>query len=168
MERAWILIGMMGAGKTSVGRRLAELSEREFVDTDLLLQNRLGRTISQIFQVYGGPAFRDHETSVLRGLSAGPYVLATGGGIVVRPENFEIMRGIGRVIYLKATLQTLVERLEASKKKRPLLADEEWESRLEELLDIRMPHYQAADVSIEVDGLSVDEVARRVFEAVRA
>src|SRR5690349_9779443 len=108
MERCWILLGMMGAGKSAVGRALAELSGREFVDTDLLLQQRLGRPISQLFAVYGEDAFRDHETSILRSLEPLPVVLATGGGIVVREENWSELRRLGTTIYLRATPETII------------------------------------------------------------
>ena len=121
MERGWILLGMMGAGKSSIGRNLAEASHRPFLDTDLLLQNRLGRPVSQIFQVYGEATFRDHETSILRNLEPEPVVLATGGGIVLREENWTEMRRLGITVFLDAAFETLTERLARSKKKRPLL-----------------------------------------------
>src|SRR3954464_1775303 len=88
MERCWILVGMMGAGKTSLGRSLAGLSGREHLDTDHLLQRRLGRPIPQLFNIYGEATFRDHETSILKGLEPGPSVISTGGGIVLRPVNW--------------------------------------------------------------------------------
>src|SRR5450631_3409697 len=68
MERCWILVGMMGVGKSAVGRELAVRTGREFVDTDQMLQNRLGRPISQLFQIYGESAFRDHETAILKSI----------------------------------------------------------------------------------------------------
>src|SRR5437868_3400733 len=100
MERTWVLVGMMGAGKSAVGRALAGLAAREFVDTDQLLQNRFGRPVSQIFQHYGEETFRDHETNILRGLAPGRFVLSTGGGIVLREANWLEMRRLGVVIYL--------------------------------------------------------------------
>ena len=115
MERCWILLGMMGAGKSSVGRALAELSGREFVDTDILLQHRFGRPVHQIFEVYGEDAFRHHETSVLRSLEPSSIVLATGGGIVTRESNWSELGRLGATIYLNAGLSTLLSRLEASK-----------------------------------------------------
>src|SRR5690349_9612051 len=112
MERCWILVGMMGAGKSSVGRALAEASGRPFLDTDLMLQNRLGRPITQIFQVYGEETFRDHETSILRSLEPHPAIVSTGGGIVIREANWSEMKRLGLVIYLKARPETLISRLE--------------------------------------------------------
>jgi shikimate kinase len=166
MERCWILVGMMGAGKSSVGRALAELSGRSFQDTDLLLQNRLGRSIGQMFSRYGEEAFRDHETSLLRTLEPGGTVLATGGGIVCREDNWSELRRLGTTVYLHASPDTLVLRLGQSKKKRPLLETEQWEERVRTLLESRGPFYLRADMAVDVDGKSVDEVARAVLERV--
>jgi shikimate kinase len=171
MDGSWILLGMMGAGKSSIGRALADFSGREFLDTDLLLQSRLGRPIPQVFQVYGEATFRDHETSILRGLNPGACVLATGGGIVLREDNWDEMRRLGTTIFLDASLPTLVERLARSKKRRPLLQTEDWEARIESILTERLPLYRQADVTVSVDNLDIEEAARRVsdlLEAVRS
>jgi shikimate kinase len=165
MSRCWILLGMMGAGKSAVGRALAELSGREFMDTDLLLQHRLGRPVSQLFHVYGEDAFRDHETSILHSLEPCPAVLATGGGIVVREANWPEMRRLGLTIYLKATPEVLIERLSHSKKKRPLLQVEDWEGRLRRLLEQRTPLYEQADVTVCIDGSDIADAAERVHHA---
>jgi shikimate kinase len=164
MDHCWILIGMMGAGKSSVGRALAELSGREFLDTDLMLQNRLGRPIPQIFQVYGEDAFRDHETSILRSLQPTPAILSTGGGIVLREANWVEMRRLGLTIYLKAAPEILIARLEASKKKRPLLQVEEWPERVRELLERRAALYEKADVTVELDTEDVQTGARLILD----
>jgi shikimate kinase len=156
---------MMGSGKSSVGRRVAELTGRPFLDTDLLLQSKLGRSIPQIFALYGEDAFRAHETGILKSLEPDRNVLATGGGIVVREENWTHLRRLGVTIYLKGSLSTLVGRLESSKKKRPLLDDEQWEKRLEQLLAQRMPYYERADLIISVDTTSIDEAADQIRQA---
>ena len=165
MKGSWILLGMMGAGKSAVGRALSELADRPFIDTDQLLQSRLGRTIPQLFRIYGESTFREHETSLLRSLSPDPVVLATGGGIVIRPENFVELDRIGTTIYLQASPETLIERLQISKKKRPLLDTDDWETRLRDLLAVRLPLYEKANLVVSVDGLSVDEAAAKVHEA---
>lgn len=165
MDRTWILVGMMGAGKSSVGRALADLSGREFMDTDILLQHRFGRPVHQIFSVYGEEAFRHHETSVLRSLEPAQVVLATGGGIVVRPENWTELRRLGTTVYLNASVETLLARLEASKKKRPLLLAEEWPDRVRSLLGQRRQLYEQADIVIEVTEEDVKQLAERVYEA---
>lgn len=167
MERCWILIGMMGAGKSSVGRALAEKSGREFIDTDLLLQNRLGRPIPQIFQVYGEDAFRDHETSILKSLEPGPSILSTGGGIVTREANWAELQRLGITIYLKSKPETLIARLAVSKKKRPLLQVDEWETRLCDLLTRREPYYERADLVVELDLDDVQSAADRVLAKIQ-
>lgn len=168
MDRSWILLGMMGAGKSAVGRSLSVLSQREFMDTDQILQVRLGRPIPQLFRIYGETMFRDHETSLLQSLEPKPIVLATGGGIVIRPENFAEIRRLGISIYLRASAETLIDRLEVSKKKRPLLDTENWEGRLREILAARLPLYEQADVVVDVDGLSVEDAAQTVLDAIGA
>jgi shikimate kinase len=167
MNRSWILIGMMGAGKSSVGRALAELTERTFVDTDLILQQRLGRPINQIFQIYGEQAFRDHETSVIRALEPSPSVLSTGGGIVLREENWTEFRRLGLTIFLDAKIETLIRRLTVSKKKRPLLQVENWELQTENILASRLEMYRRADLTVNVDDIDLTNGAERVLAAIR-
>jgi shikimate kinase len=159
MERCWILLGMMGSGKTTVGRALAELSGREFVDTDQILQRKLGRPIMQLFELYGEDAFRAHETKVLRDLQPGPYVLSTGGGIIMREENWTELRRLGKTIYLDSPLAEILQRLEQSKKRRPLLQVEEWQERVRTLLDQRLPLYRRADFVFDMRGLDIDAAA---------
>jgi len=168
MDRCWILLGMMGAGKSSIGRALAEISGRQFIDTDQLLQQRLGRPIPQIFQIYGEETFRAHESNILKGLEPSPVVLATGGGIVTRSENWEELRRLGLTVFLDATPETLKDRLARSKKKRPLLQTEEWESRIDQLLLARMPLYLQADVRVEVDDVDLEDGAQKVWDAILA
>jgi len=167
MERTWILVGMMGAGKSSVGRLVAERAERDFNDTDSLLVHRLGRTIPQIFKLYGEQAFRDHETSVLRSLEPGSMVLATGGGTILRPENWDELRRLGTTVYLNASVDTLIGRLERTRYRRPLLLADDWEVRIAELLEQRQPFYRQADLSVVVDDMSSAETAEKVLEAVK-
>jgi len=155
---------MMGAGKSSVGRFLATETDRPFIDTDMLIQHRFGRPISQIFQLYGEDAFRDHETSVLKTLTREPSVISTGGGIVMRPENWDEMRRLGKVIYLKASLEVLLTRLESSKKKRPLLQAEDWVGRVEELLDARRALYEQADLVMDVGLADIESGGKRLVD----
>ncbi|MBX3117805.1 MAG: shikimate kinase [Fimbriimonadaceae bacterium] len=162
MARCWILIGMMGSGKSSVGRQLAEISGRPFEDTDMLLERRFGRTVSQIFKVYGEEAFRGHETSVLKSLTPQDCVLATGGGIVMRDANWDEMRRLGTVIYLRADLSRLTNRLEQSKRKRPLLMVEDWEGKLSDLIDQRAHLYEKADIVFDTEDSPVFEVAAKI------
>lgn len=160
---AWILVGMMGAGKSSVGRKLAELSDRPFVDTDFLIQERFLRPVAQIFRVYGEDAFRDHETSVLASLTDAPIVLSTGGGIVGREENWAHMRRIGRTIYLKSSPETLIGRLAESKKRRPLLETEDWQESVRQILARREPLYDRAEIHISLDEIAIEDAAQAIL-----
>src|SRR5436305_10342105 len=132
---------MMGAGKSAVGRSLARQSSRIHIDTDLLLQNRLGRPIPQLFQIYGEPAFRDHESSILRSLEPGENVISTGGGIVLRTTNWDELRRLGVTVFVEVEVEELIERLEQSKKKRPLLQSEHWRQRVRDLYAERRALY---------------------------
>ncbi len=160
---AWILIGMMGAGKSTIGHLLAEQTGREFVDIDRLIEKRLGRPISQFFQHYGEEAFRDHETSIIKTLASGPTVVATGGGAILRQENWDHFHSIGKLIYLRSEPAELIRRLQTSKKKRPLLNTENWEATLIALLESRKEQYEQADIIINVDDSQQDEIVERVL-----
>ncbi len=167
-DKAWILVGMMGAGKTTVGRILSERTGRVFRDVDRMLVNRLGRPIPQLFSIYGEETFREHETAILKSLEPEASIVSTGGGIVLRPVNWEIMRALGTVIYLKAPLEVLMERLAASKKKRPLLQVEDPEERVKSILEARTPLYEQADVIIELGDSDAEGGANLVMEAMEA
>ncbi|MBI5708427.1 MAG: shikimate kinase [Armatimonadetes bacterium] len=166
--RAWVLVGMMGAGKSTVGRQLAELSGRKFVDLDSLLQLRFGRPVHQIFSVYGEEAFRGHETSLLRSLEPEPIVLATGGGVVLREENWIEMRRLGLVLYLRTDVDTLKERLTQSKRRRPLLEVADWEARLAALVTQRSEFYERADGVLEIGERTLEETAQEAFALLTA
>lgn len=166
MDRCWILLGMMGAGKSSVGRALSELSGRPFEDTDQMLQRRFGRAIHQIFSIYGEDCFRQHENSVLRALEPSPIILATGGGIVVREENWVELRRLGITIYLKSSLESITNRLEHSKKVRPLLQAEDWRERVRTILESRSHLYERADLLVDLEGLNQTQAAEKVLQAV--
>lgn len=137
------------------------------MDTDLLLQHRFGRPIHQIFDVYGEEAFRLHETSVLRSIEPALAVLATGGGIITRPDNWTELRRIGTTIYLDASAETIIARLTVSKKKRPLLMADAWPEKVMGLLEQRRPLYEQADLRVVVDTDDVRSVAERVLNVVQ-
>lgn len=163
--RALVLVGMMGSGKSTVGKRLADSLGREHRDTDDLVRGRLCRSIEEIFARYGEPTFRQHETSILKGLEPGPYVLSTGGGIVLGEENWTEMRRLGTTLYLRVGLETLVARLTASKRKRPLLQTERWPERLASILEARRPLYEQADLVVDVDVEPIEVAIGRIREA---
>lgn len=163
MDRFWILVGMMASGKSTVGRELARLSQRRFLDTDTLIQTRFGRSVTSIFQVYGEDAFRDHESSVLRELQPEAAVLATGGGIVLRPQNWTELRRLGHIVFLDVEERILYDRLAHSKRKRPLLAHDDWEQRLRALIEARRPLYEQADLVFPLGTENAEVAASRLL-----
>jgi len=159
---------MMGAGKSTIGALLAERTGRDFVDTDKLIERRLGRSISQFFGYYGEEAFRDHETSIIKSIAAGPIVVATGGGAILRDENRDHLRSIGKLIYLQSEPEELIRRLKSSKKKRPLLSTENWESSLTSILECRKGRYEEADIIVTVDDSHQEAVVERIIKLLEA
>ncbi len=158
-----VLCGMMGVGKSSVGIRVAELTRRKWVDTDLLIENRHGR-ISDIFEYYGEARFRTLESELTAELSKETeLVISTGGGLVLKPENSEMLKRNGKIFFLRASFDELLLRVRADET-RPLLKDTgKTAERLGELLAERTPVYEhVADVIVDTDGKSVEEVAREV------
>jgi shikimate kinase len=157
------LIGMMGAGKSAVGRPLAEALGYRFLDADDALEQVAGRTIPEIFATDGEAGFRELETAVL-GQIAGWHslVVATGGGVVTRPENWGHMRQ-GVVVWLDAPAPLLLQRLRADSTPRPLLQTGDPGARLGELLAQRQPLYAQADLRVQQAGDSPAQVAQQVL-----
>lgn len=159
-----ILCGMMGCGKTTIGRRIEELTGCLRLDTDELIEQTHGK-ISDIFQTHGEGYFRDLETETLQSLlGKEEIILSTGGGIVLREQNVALLKKIGKVVFLRAEKQTLFERLQADTT-RPLLQTGALSERLDTLLEERTALYEnAAHVIIDVDNKSVDEIAKEILE----
>ena len=137
------LIGFMGCGKSSIGKKLSFQLKKPFTDLDSMVEVKEKRTINQIFEEDGEQSFRDMETSVLISMfdTKLSYVIATGGGLVMREKNRRIMKKQGIIIYLKASADTLYERLEGDEK-RPLLQTEDPKAKIEQLLNERGPIYE--------------------------
>ena len=163
--RAIVLIGFMGSGKSSAGRILARKTGWPRLDTDEMVAARFGRPIAEIFAEVGEEKFRDAETEALNGLAAGgPAVIVTGGGIVLRPGNVELLRRLGTVAHLQADEETLFRRV-SRRATRPLLQSENPRATLGELLRIRLPIYrQAADFQVDTSRLTHEEVAEAVIK----
>jgi shikimate kinase len=153
------LIGMMGAGKTTIGRGLARSLGREFLDLDHELEARCGVSIPTIFDIEGEAGFRRRETQVLQDITLRrDVVLATGGGAVVAPENQELLRARGIVLYLKAGSDELFRRV-AKDKNRPMLLTANPKARIVELLRQREPIYESlADFTVETSHGSINTV----------
>lgn len=157
------LIGPMAVGKTTIGKQLAKRLQLEFVDSDHEIEKRTGVSISLIFEVEGESGFRDREAKVIAELTArNGIVLATGGGVVLREANRKALRKNGIVVYLRASIESQLERTKSTKH-RPLLETDDRRAALESLMKIREPLYrQEADLIIDTDHLSAGRAARQI------
>lgn len=160
MEKSLILTGFMGAGKTSVARILSQSLGLRLVDLDQEIEARAGCTIAEIFEMQGEGRFRELETEALgEMIAAGGSVIATGGGVLTRPENLELMRG-AVVVNLDASFETLYKRIRGSERRRPLLRG--GEEKVRALFEARRPLYDAVKLRVDTEGLSAMETAARV------
>ncbi|MFV0476749.1 MAG: shikimate kinase AroK [Parahaliea sp.] len=155
------LVGPMGAGKSTIGKYLAQHLKLGFADTDTEIENRTGADIPWIFDVEGEEGFRDREQQVVDELTQwDKLVLATGGGVVLRADNRRVLGGRGFVVYLHATIDEQVRRTRRDNK-RPLLQNGDPEQVLRELMQVRDPLYRdIADLVIDTDGCSPRSVAQ--------
>lgn len=163
-DRAIVLVGLMGAGKTSVGRRLAEKLNIPFVDADHEIEVAAGKTIPEIFADHGEPYFREGERRViLRLLGDGAKVLATGGGAYMNDETRARIRDHGISVWLRADLPLLMKRV-LKRPGRPLLQNEDPEAVMRGLIEKRYPVYAEADVAVDSrdvqHGQMVNDVVR--------
>ena len=159
-----VLVGFMGSGKTSVGRRLARKLRAEFVDVDDRIERAAGKPIREIFSAEGEPSFREREKVALReALSVPGRVVATGGGAFLEEGNRALLSAYAPVVYLEARAETLLARLPGNSD-RPLLGGGDRGRVVRDLLDRRVPGYRKADHTVATDGLTVEEVADRVEE----
>jgi shikimate kinase len=156
------LVGMMGSGKSTVGEELARRRRVAFYDTDALIVERLGRSIAEVWDLHGEEGFRDIESNQVDRLAGQDAVVATGGGVVLRPSNVETMRGSGSVVWLRASVAELAARVGGGEG-RPLLAGGSVETRLSTVLDRRRDLYEkAAAVIVDTGGKTVGEVSEEV------
>lgn len=169
LTRPLVLVGLMGAGKTSVGKRLAQLLGVGFVDSDAEIERAAGMTIPEIFAHLGEPAFRDGERRVIaRLMTERPGVLATGGGAFIEPRTREAIRAGATSVWLRAELGLLWDRVR-DRPGRPLLQAPDPKAVLSDLLDRRYPIYAEADVVVDSRrGASHETMAREIVRAVRA
>jgi len=158
------LVGMMGAGKSSVGRPLAQALGYRFVDSDTVIEQAAGRSIDEIFAREGEAGFRELETAVLQRIAGWhSLVVATGGGVVTRPVNWGHMHQ-GVVVWLDAPESLLLRRLKADPTPRPLLAGADGAARLRALLAERRPLYGQADLTVVQGEEPPQRVAEKVLE----
>lgn len=163
------LVGPMGAGKTTIGRLLAEELGKQFHDSDQVVEERAGASISWIFDVEGEPGFRARERAAIEDLSAQDnIVLATGGGAVLAEQNRQNLRNRGFVVYLKATIAQQVERTRRDQK-RPLLKNtDDPKAKLTALMEIRDPLYrEVADLTVMTSRRSPRAVCNEILQQIR-
>ena len=159
-DRNLILIGYMGCGKSTIGMKSARAFEYRFTDTDALIEKKEGCTVSELFADKGEEYFRTQETETVKSLLCEPkgMIIATGGGLVMREENRDLLKKLGTVVYLKCKEEMLIQRLTGDRK-RPLLTGENPEEKIRSMLKLRGPVYEAAaDVILETDGKSFYEI----------
>ncbi len=170
MGKNIVLIGFMGSGKSTVGRRLARRLGYGYIDTDQMVESKTGKKVAEIFKEEGEAVFRALERQIVeKASSCGGRVIACGGGAVIDPENVLALKRNGALIYLKASQASLMKRLERGIEKRPLLKGEDVEARIRELLKQRIKIYEdVADEVVNTDGLSPAGVVEEIMRMVRS
>lgn len=164
-DKTIVLVGMMGAGKTCIGRRLAERLGARFIDADDEIETAAGCAIEDIFEVYGEQAFRDVERRVIARLLSGPaHVLATGGGAFMDEETRRRIRRNGVSVWLRADLDLLLGRV-ARRRDRPLLRNGNRRETIEALMRERYPIYAEADITVDSGKEVPETTVQRVMDA---
>ncbi len=167
-DRSVVLVGLMGAGKSTVGRRLAARLDLPFKDADAEIEAAAGMSVADIFAIHGEPYFREGEARVIcRLLQEGPAVLATGGGAFMNPDTRARIAAAGVSIWLKAELDVLMRRVR-KRATRPLLKNADPEARMRELMAVRQPVYALADLTIESRDIPHDRVVDDALNALHA
>ena len=159
-----VLVGFMGTGKTSVGIRLADMFEMEFVDTDNIIEEDSKMVISRIFSEMGEDHFRDLESKAVEKVcKLSRQVIATGGGVVIREQNIQNLRKTGMLFCLDATPEVIFQRT-SSFAHRPLLQVDNPIGQIRKMLQIRKPFYDKSDYRIDTSQLTVDQVADKIAD----
>src|SRR5262245_1547762 len=163
--RAIVLVGMMGAGKSSIGRRLAQRLNIPFVDADTEIEIAAGMSIADIFAIRGEPEFRTGEARVIaRLLDGGAQVLATGGGAYMNADTRRAIKVKGVSVWLKAEFDVLMKRIKR-RQDRPLLKTGDPASKLQELIDLRYPTYALADLTVQSHEIPHDKIVDEIVDA---
>jgi shikimate kinase len=164
-DRSIVLIGMMGVGKSSIGRRLGARLAIPFVDADAEIESAAGMSIADIFARHGETAFRSGEARVIaRLLNGGPQVLATGGGAVMNPATRALIQERAVSIWLSADFDLLLRRISKRKAERPMLQTADPAATLRELLAEREPIYAQADLTVQSRDVPHDAVVAEIIE----
>ncbi|MBE7705776.1 MAG: shikimate kinase [Cyanobacteria bacterium SIG30] len=159
-----VLIGLMGAGKTTIGRYLANLWAMNFVDFDEDIEKNENMKINEIFAKYGEKHFRELEKKAIqKHMGCENFIIATGGGIVKDVENIDNLKKIGKVIYLKASPLILFERIKDSET-RPLIRCSDAYREFEKIFEQRREKYELADIIINTENKTLEEIVRNINE----
>ncbi len=165
-----VLIGFMGSGKSTVGRELHQRLGYPLVDMDHVIEQRVGKPITAIFADDGEKAFRDRETSLLEELalsSSSRRIISTGGGVIGREQNRELLRSLGYVVWLHAPMAVILDRT-GKNRDRPLLQTDDPEARAAALMAVRKPLYAGtAHLKVDTAGLDSGELAAGILESAR-
>ncbi len=162
------LTGFMGTGKTEVGRILAKRLGYIFVDVDSEIEKKRNMKITEIFKLDGEPAFREIEEETIGAVSGGDrLVISTGGGAVMRQKNMDNLRKKGIIVCLAASAATIMHRTRGSKD-RPLINVEDPLARIKELLAVRQPFYEQADIMVDTESKSPVQIADEIIEEMKA
>lgn len=164
-----VLIGYRGTGKSAVGSILAERLNLVLVSLDQEIENRAGKRIPEIVADSGWPAFRDLEEEVVRDVAARDgQVIDCGGGVIEREANYAPLRAAGPVVWLKASTDTIVQRIAGDDQRPSLTGEKSFTDEVAEVLERRMPRYrQLAHFEIDTDGQSIEQVAAAVEQRLR-
>lgn len=164
LKKPVVLVGLMGAGKTTVGRRLAQQLDLDFIDSDNEIAEAAGCGISDIFDIYGEDVFRDLEKRVMtRLLGRKPCIIATGGGAFIQPHIRDQILSKATAVWLKAELEVLIERV-SRRDTRPLLKTGDKHAIMKRLMDERYPIYQEAQLHIDSNEASHETVVDKILE----
>lgn len=167
-ERTIALVGLMGVGKSTVGRRLARRLDLPFIDGDLAIEEAARMSVSDIFAQYGEGEFRAGEARVMRRLLEGPrIVLATGGGAILRDETRALLKHRAVTVWMRADLEVVAERV-TRRDTRPLLRGVDPLEKLNGLAEARYPLYAGADITVDVGGGTHGEAVETILKALQA
>jgi shikimate kinase len=167
MMKNIILTGFMGTGKTAVGKELSRLLNMKLIDVDSEIEKSEKMTINEIFTHFGEARFREIETEMVKKISQSKNVIiSTGGGVVLKQENIDILKKNGVIFWLTASPETILNRT-GNSNKRPLLQTENPLTRIKELLSFRKPFYEKADIMIDTEGKSPLQIAEEIIQRVK-
>lgn len=162
-----VLTGFMGAGKTAVGKELAGLLDMRLIDLDSEIEKAEHMTINEIFKQFGEKKFREIETEMIKKVANNEnIIISTGGGAVMKQENIDLLKKTGIIIYLMATPETILQRT-GKNSDRPLLQVANPLAKINELLNLRKPFYEKADIMIDTENKTPLRIAKEIVEKIR-